>query len=259
MALRNSSLFTYGIEVTPQNQFISFGTSGGETPPSARLAVLQLGFYSLTTLLAEIVRALTSADPIHVYTASADRGAVGGLQNRVTISTSGSFLSIFFSTGNPANPASLIGFNVSDYTGSTSYTGIASAGTAFVPNLTLSNNQLPGYNYLPPSALQKLQGTANITASGIKETITFSLMSFWQVQFQYVTESSLATDWLPFVQWLVQQRAVEFTPDISQPNTFFSGTLDDPGKGLEFNFQEMLPNFPFMYKTPLMKFRVSNA
>ena len=259
MALRNKSLFNYDLTVTAQNQFISFGTSPSETPPSARTATLQLGFYSLTSLAAEIARALTSADPLHVYTVTVNRNVAGGLENRFTITSSFSYFSIYFGTGNPANPASLIGFNTADYTGSTSYTGSASAGTAFVPNLTLTNNQVTGFTYLPPWSMQKLQGQVNVSASGIKEAITFTIMQFWQVQFKYISEDSLITDWNPFVQWLIQQRAIEFTPDITDPDTFFAGTLDDPSKGLEFNFTEMLPNFPFNYSTPLMKFRLSNT
>jgi hypothetical protein len=258
MALKNSSLFNYGIQITPSNQFISFGTSGAEAPPNSRTAVLNIGYYSLTSFLIEVVRAFTAADPINDYSATADRSYAGGLQNRVTISTSFTYLSIYFSTGNPSNPASLLGFNTFDYTGATSYTGSASSGIAFVPNQTLSNTFITGFNYLPPSTMQKNFGVVNVSASGVKESIVFTLQQFWQVQFQYIMESTLDSQWLPFVQWLIQQREIEWTPDVTDPNTFYPGTLDDPNTGLQFMYTEMLPNFPGNYSTPLMKFRVSN-
>ena len=62
--------------------------------------------------------------------------------------------------------------------------------------------------------------------------------------------------WVPFVQWMIQQREFEFTPDITQASTFYPVTLDDPDSGLSFNFSEMLPDFPGLFQTPLMKFRV---
>lgn len=259
MALRNSSLFNYGIQITATNQFISFGTNGGETPPSARTAVLNLGFYSLTSLGIEVVRAMTAADPLHFYAVTINRAVAGGLQNRITISTTNTFLSIFFSTGNPSNPAALLGFNTADYTGAASYTGSTSAGTAFVPNSTFLNTFVTGYSFLSPVAMQKNFGALNITASGLKEAIVFSLQSFWQVQFKYIVESSLQSQWLPLVQWLVQQREIEFTPDVTNPSVFYPGTLEDPNKGLEFNFTEMLPDYPFIYQTALLKFRIRNT
>lgn len=259
MALRGSSLFNYGIQITPTNQYISFASAIGELPPNNRTAVLRVGYYSLTSLGLEIQRALTSADPLRSYTVTINRSILGGTQNRITISSSGSFFRIFFLTGNPSNPASLIGFLTQDYTGATTYTGSSSAGVAFIPNNTLSNTYVTGYSFLPSLAMQKNFGAVNVTASGLKESIVFSLQSFWQVQFKYVREDSLESDWNPFVQWIIQQREIEFTPDISSPNTFYPGTLDDPQKGLEFNFQEMLPNFPFNYQTPVMKFRVRNT
>jgi len=253
MALKNPSLFLYGLQITVENQNISFGTSSSETPgmDTARLAVLNVGYYSLSGLGIEVARAMAAADPQNIYSCTSDRSAAGGTQNRTTISTSGSYLSIYFGTGNASNPATILGFDESDYTGATSYTGTGTAGTPLVPN------QL-GYTYLPPETMQKNFGSLNISASGLKESITWALQSFWQVQFKYIPED-LLSDWLPLVQWMIQQRELEFTPDVTVPNTYYAGTLEDPSQGLEFYFSEMLPNYPFNYQTPLMKFRVRNT
>lgn len=250
MALRYKSLFLYNYQITTSNRYISFGTSVGEAPPSNRTATLSLGYYSLTTLLVEVARALTAADPTHVYTVTADRSTVGGLQNRVTISTSFTYLSLFFATGNASNPATLLGFTATDKTGATTYTGTSTSGTILVPDQY-------GYNYLPPTVVKKNFGITNVSASGLKESIVFSLQEFIQVQFKYIAEADLATQWEALINWIVQQRAFDFTPSINSPNTFYSVTLEEPSKGLEITFTEMLPNFPFQYQTPVMKFRVT--
>lgn len=252
MALRSPSLFLYGFQITPNNAYISFGTSIGEDPPNSRTAQLNVGYYSLSGLGIEIVRAFTAADPLNKYAFSVDRTVMGGLQNRVTLSTTNTYLSIFFSTGNPSNPASLIGFNQSDYTGATSYLGSSTCGTVLVPT------QL-GYNYLPPEVMRKNFGVVNVSTSGQKEAVVYNLQRFFQVLFKYISENDLASQWTPLVDWMIQQRELEFTPQISSPNLFYSATLEGPGGGLEINFQEMLPDFPFEYQTPLMKFRVRNT
>lgn len=248
MALRNPSLFLYGLQVTTNNRFISFRAVSAETP---RTASLNVGYYSLSGLGTEVARALAAADPSRVYSVTTNRTIAGGTQNRSTISTNGTFLSLLFSSGNPSNPASILGFNSSDYTGSTSYIGSSTSGTILVPN------QL-GYSYLSPTAMQKNFGVLNVSASGLKESIVFELQSFWQIQFKYIPESILDSTWLPLIQWLIQQREIEFTPDVTVPSTFFAGTLEGPSSGLSFNLSEMLPDFPFNYQTPVLQFRVRN-
>lgn len=245
MALRAPSLFLYGFEITPNNRFISFQSA----PAVTRVAALNLGFYSLTSLGEEIVRAMTAVDPLNLYTYSVNRSIAGGTQNRFTISTGASYFRVLFSSGNPSNPASLIGFNASDYIGATTYTGSQTCGKTLIPN------QL-GYTYLSPKRLQKNFGALNVSTSGEKEAITFTLQNFWQVQFKYITEALADNEWNDLIQWMIKQKQLEFTPEITSPNVFYVGTLEEPSKGLEFNMSEMLPQFPFQYSTPLMKFRV---
>lgn len=247
MALSSPSLFLYGLEITPNNRFITFGNASLDM----RVATLNLGFYSLTSLGQEVVRAMTSADPLNTYSFSVNRNVMGGTQNRFTIASSAAFLSIYFSTGNPSNPATLLGFNVADYTGSTSYTGSATCGTALIPN------QL-AYTYLSPNKINKNFGKLNISASGLKEAITFNLQNFFQAQFKYIPSDTFDDQWETLVQWLIQQRELEFTPMISDPTTFYVCTLEDPNTGLELNFDEMLPDFPNEYQSPVMQFRVKN-
>lgn len=254
MALRDRSLLLYGLEVTKFNQSLDFrAVSLG---PILQ-ATLNLGFYSLTSLMTEIKRALQAADPAHIYTVTANRTVNGGLENRVTISTNGVYLDLLYLSGprTSTTVAPLIGFAVTDRTGATTYTGTLSCGTVLVPDFV-------GYNYLSTDFNHKVYGAVNVSASGVKEAVVFQIQKFWQVQFKYETQVKVVSEWLPLLDWAIQQRLLEFTPEISSPNTFFEGTIEktsDDGKGLGYKFMEMLPNYPFNYDTGLLTFRLNQA
>lgn len=250
LSVYSSSLFLYNFRVTQNNSSIDFRAVAAETP---RQATLMQGYYSLTSLLAEVERALEEADPARNYTASANRTVAGGTQNRVTISTNGAFFELLFSSGPRAasSSATLLGFTTTDKTGATSYTGQTSAGTVLVPNF-------PGYNYLSPDFNQKVFGSVNVSASGDKEAIVYQIQKFWQVQFKYIPALTWENEWAILLQWMIQQRRIEFTPDISAADSFFEGTLERTtadGKGLAYFGREMLPEFPDLYDTGLMTFR----
>lgn len=252
MALRQKSLFLYGFEVTENNSSIDFKIAPGG---DELRATLTLGFYSLAALLTEIERALTAIDVTNTYTASADRSVSGGTENRVTIATSGSFLSLLFGTGSrsASTVATLIGFPQTDQTGATSYTGTSSAGTALLPEFV-------GYNYSDPTFDQKVFGAVNVSTSGKKEAIVWQIQQFVEVQFKYEPEAKVMTEWSDLFNWAIQQRLFEFTKDITDPNNSFEVTLEATsadGKGLGFKMKEMLPKFPFMYDTGNLKMRLT--
>lgn len=250
MALRGKSLILYGLEVTEFNSSIDFKITGGGVE---KQATLQLGFYSLTGLMVEIKRAMQAADSTNTYGVTANRTVNGGLENRITISTSGVFLSLLFSTGSRAasSVASLIGFS-GDQTGSTNYTSTSSAGTRLIP-------EFAGYNYLGPEFDRKVQGVVSITASGQKEALVWQIQHFISVEFKYEPTAKWIVEWLPFVDWMITQKLFEFTPEYeSNPNTFYEVTLEtssNDGKGLGMIGKEMLPQFPFNHQTGPMKFR----
>lgn len=250
MALTGSATFLYNLEVTPLNQFVDFvNVSAG----MQLTATLNTGFYSLTSLLSELVRAITVVDPNNLYTATADRTIAGGLQNRVTIATSGAYLDLLFSSGthSAASVGPLLGFAPVDQTGDTSYTGISTSGTLLITTY-------PAYNYTQPEFLSKIFGNVNVSAIGQKEAIVFQIQSFWEAEFKYEPKAYVLSDWIPFIQWAIQQRLFDFTPELSNPTVFYEGTLEtssEDGKGLGFKMKEMLPEFPNFYTTQPMRFR----
>ena len=250
MALSSRSMFLYGLNIGSYNCYLDFKvSSGGPT----LIATLNFGYYSLSGLMSEIVRAMTAADPLNTYVVTADRTILSGMQNRVTISTSGSFLSILFGTGPhyATSVAQVIGFNQVDYTGSISYSGSSSAGT---PLLTTAI----GYNYLGPEFINSVFGAVNISATGDKEAIVFQIQKFFEVEFKYEPKGFFLSDWVAFLTWAIQQRRFEFTPEITSPSIFYDCTLEhtsSDGKGLGFTMKEMLPQFPGLFQTGLMRFR----
>lgn len=252
MALPNPSLFLYGFQVTAQNSSIDFrAVSLG---PILQ-ATLNNGFYSLTSLGIEISRAMHEVDSANNYTVLVDRSINGGTENRVQIATDGSYLDLLFGSGPRAasTTAPLIGFNSTDYTGLLTYTGSSTAGTALIPNWT-------GKNYLSPDYWQKVFGQVNVSASGVKEAIVFNIQKFFQVEFMYIPDDTWVAAWTPLFRWMIQQREIEFTPDITMPSEFFEATLETSsadGKGLAFKSREMLSEgFPNLYDTGTMTFRV---
>ena len=250
MALKNRSLFLYGIEVTESNSSMDFrAVIAG---PEIR-ATLSLGFYSLTSLLQEVARVMTVADPTRTYTATADRTAGGGLQNRTTITTDGTFLTLLFGTGTRAATSigPLLGYTATDKVGALFYVGSFTTGTTLSPDLV-------GYNYLSNDFNKQVQGVQNLSASGEIEAVVFQVMPFWQVQFKYEIESKVVLEWTPLIDWMIQKKLLEFTPDVTAPTVFFEGTLDKSAadsKGMGHKWSEMLPDFPFQYDSGLLIFR----
>jgi len=196
---------------------------------------------------------MQDADPSHTYTVTMNRTFNSNTENRITIATSGIFLSLLWATGPRAASAAatLLGFNVTDRTGSTSYQGNNSSGTILIPSLY-------GYNYLSPDFMRNLFGTVSITAGGLKEAIVWNIQRFFQVEFKHQPYSKVVNEWTPFLTWAIQQRPIEFTPEITSPTVFYQATLESTSadqKGLGFTMPEELPEMPFFYHTGNMKFR----
>lgn len=251
MALKNPSLLLFGYDIIINNQFIDFKTSSlGPT----LTASVQNGTYSLTDLMTQVASALSAQDPSNTYTVTANRNIAGGTQNRVTISTSGAFLSLLFGSG-PNAVSSIgptLGFNAINYTGSTTYTGSFTTGEAIQPVQI-------GYNWVAPQRNKKIFGSVNISAVGLKEAIVFQVQQFFEVEFKYEPENRVDTIWQDFFDWAIQQKELEFTPDITQPTVFYNCTLestDEDSQGLAHQMKEQLPEFPGLYQTGKLNFRV---
>lgn len=247
MALTSKSLFLYDFEVTQFNCNVDFKNSAlGAVIHTS----LNFGFYSLDSLMTELMRVMNEADTsAAIYTYSIDRTISGGTQSRVTITTTGAYLDLDFSLAASVGP--LMGYNAALYTGLTSYTSASSPGTTLIVERI-------GYNYLGPEFDRKVQGAVNISAAGEKEAVIFAIQKFITVEFKYEPQAKVISEWEPFLSWAIQQRTFEFTPQISDPTTVYQVTLDKTsadGKGLAYRMVEMLPDFPFNYRTGVLTMR----
>jgi hypothetical protein len=256
MAQFDRALFLYGLDVTDNNKYVNFKTSnlGNEIT-----AVLNIGNYTCTQFMAELKRAVELADGTNTYIFSLDRTINSGSSNRMHVTTSGSYLDILFGTGtNSANsPAVLMGFSNNDYTGSTTYTGFTNAGNILYPDF-------PTYDYLGPDDIVTNDGVKNISASGIKETIVFAQMYFFQGQWKYVTDFGLSTqksEWQTFLKYATKQLKFEFEPSVQEdPDVYYQCTLEStPGdsNGMGYRLSQMRGEGLYrFYDTGVMKFRV---
>lgn len=248
--LTTQSLFLYGYQITENNRSIDFKISGGG---SELQATLTIGYYSLSSLMSEIKTQLQAADPSNTYTVTADRTYVGGTENRVTIATSGAFLSLLFLTGsrNASSVDTLLGFTHTDKTGFTTYTGTLTSGTALV-------SPYNGFEYQSTSTIRKINGSVNISTSGKKEAIVYSIMKFFEVKFKYIAAADIP-NWVDFFEWAIQQRLLEFTPEITSPTVFVECTLEstsEDSKGLGYRLREMRSeNLYNLFDTGVLKFR----
>lgn len=250
MALRSRSLFLYGFEVSAEKRYIDFIPSGG----SELTAELTDGFYTLSGLLSEAERAMEAVDINNEYGWEADRSYEDGTRNRVSFATSGGPCDLLFGSGTNASSsiASLIGFNASDYTGLTEYTGSESAGTPLV-------SEREGYSYSGPDLFRKVFGSLSVSSSGVKEALTYSIQKFLEVTFKYEPEEKAISEWSPLFTYIIQQRPYEFTPEIDSPDIFYGVTLEateTDSLGMGMNMKEMLPEFPFFNSTGNLKMRV---
>ncbi len=254
MALKDKSLFLYGFTVDSTNQNLPFLNVNAGAQFNA---VIPASYYSLSGLAAAIALAMNTADTANIYTCTVDRTQSANLQNRITIATSGSFLSILFSTGTTAATSirDVINFPHTDKTGATTYTNALTSGTAI-------QTAWYGANYIPPQAYQRNNGDVSVSADGTKEGISWAINQFIQVEYKYEAQATVLATWDPFIQWMIKQRPFDYTPEIKTPTTFYSVTLEKSpadGKGLAFMMKEMLPDYPFVFTTGALEFRVTGT
>jgi len=256
MAQANRALFLYGYDVTDFNKYINFQNIN---LGPVLTAVLNVGNYTASQFMLEIKRAMEFVDGVNTYTLFLDRSINSGASNRLHVSTSGSFLSILFGTGINAatSPYGLMGFNPADYTGSTTYTGSSQSGVVLIPEFAT-------WNYLGPNEMVEQDGVKNITSTGIKETLVFAQMTFFQGEWRYLSNElgrTQLTEWTTFLKYATQQLKFEFSPSIYENyDEFYQATVESTpadGNGMKYKLELMVSTGLFrFYSTGSIKFRV---
>jgi len=257
MALNDKALFLYGFDVTPYNRYINFKN---QSLGPELLATLNLGNYTATEFIAEVKRALEAADGVYTYTITIDRTVASGQSNLLHISSSAPFFSLLFLTGSSAanSPASIMGFQNLDYTGATAYVSYKNCGVILFPDF-------PTYDYLGPGEMVENDGSRNVSAYGVKETLVFAQFYFFQGQWQYITNfngNTQKTQFEAFLQYATKQRKFEFTPSVYEdPTTFYQCTLESAAgysSGMGYVLKQMRGQGLYrFYDTGVLKFRVN--
>jgi hypothetical protein len=254
--MKDRALFLYGFDVTDFNKYINFHNAIGGPELTA---VLNKGNYTCTEFLAEVKRAMELADGVYKYTWAIDRTLGSGTSNQITVTTTGPHLDLLFGTG--TNTATsirhFIGFDQIDYTGALTYTGSTNGGTILLPDFAT-------WDYLGPDNYITQDGSKQISSYGIKETLVFAKMQFFQGQWKYITNfgsSTQLTEWQTFLQYSTRQLKFEFTPSIYEdPSLFYQCTLEStPGdtNGMGYKLTQMINVGLYrFYDTGVMKFRV---
>lgn len=252
----NQALFLYGFDVTDFNKYINF--KNASLGPELT-AILNIGNYTATQFMTEIKRAIEFADGTNTYTVTLNRTISGGTSNQMTIASSGSFFSLLFGSGTNAStsPASLMGFVNTDRVGLTTYTGPNNAGTILIPHY-------PTWNFQRPDEIIEQDGVKNITSTGIKETLVFAQMSFFEGEWRYITDidgSQQLTQWEAFLKYATKQLKFEFEPSIIEdPTIFYQCTLETTpadSNGMKYKLEQMTSIGLFrQYQTGKMKFRI---
>lgn len=259
MSQKDKALFLYGFDVTSINRYINFKKSSGGPELTGILAI---GNYTPTEFFKEVKRAMDTADGVNKYIVAIDRTINAGTTNRVTISTNGSYLKILFLTGSSAlnSIKTLLGADAFDYTGSLTYTFSNPSGVVLYPDFAT-------YDYLGPDNYVTNDGSKNISAAGIKETLVFAQMNFFQGQWKYITDfgvSTQLTQWQKFLKYATRQLKFEFTPSTAEdPTVVYQCTLESTpadGNGMGFKMVQMRGDGLFrFYDTGVLKFRVIPA
>lgn len=257
MASNDRALFLYGFDITNANRYLNFKNAA---LGSELTAILRIGNYTPTEFMAELKRAMEFVDGIYKYTWSINRTVASGTANRFSVSTNGSYLSILLSSGSnyQNSPRNLIGFDELDYTGQLSYTGFTSGGTILLPDFAT-------YDYLGPDEMVMNDGCKNVSAAGIKETLVFAQMRFFQGQWKYITNfngNTQKTQFENFLKYATRQLKFEFSPSINEdPDLFYQCTLETTpadGNGLGYTMKQMLGQGLYrFYDTGVLKFRVN--
>lgn len=259
MAQNDRALFLYGFDVDNNNKYINFKNAPGGPELTA---ILNIGNYSASEFASEFKRAMEVADSIYKYTAAIDRSIDAGTSNRLSISTTSTYFEVLFLSGTNAgnSPKDLIGFSAFNYTGSTIYSGYKNCGSILMPDF-------PTYDYLGPDQMIVNDGVRNISAAGIKESLVFAQMKFFQGQWKYITNfgtSTQRTEWEAFLKYATRQLKFEFTPSIFEDyDGWVKCTLESTptdSNGLGYTLKQMRGEGLYrFYDTGVLKFRVATS
>jgi hypothetical protein len=236
MSLTTFSAFTYGHDITEDNQFIDFNEDGS----TEIAAQVKIGSYTLQSFIDAVSNAMNDASE-NTYTITVDR-----ITRLITIAGSVPFnLTVLSGSHFAISAFALMGFTT-NRSGSNTYTGNLPSGYIYEPQYKLQK-------YVDFSDyIESVDSSVNTSASGIVEVVSFGQNQFMECNITYVTNivgqgviknnSSGIADLRAFMNYAIQKKPMEFIPDLSTPNTYTPCILDKTprsSKGVGFQLYEL--------------------
>ena len=254
MAVHTFSKFYYDFIIDTDTQYLPFNEGAGEL-----IADITRGSYAPTVGLFAVASAMNNAGT-QSYSITLDR-----LTRLVTISADANF-DLLVVTGSPASTAfSRLGFTGFDRTGTNIYTGDLPIAKVYEPQFKLQD-------YMPSSVnTSSIDPTVRKTADGRVEVVRFGTEKFVEMQIKFATNRPMdgvviknnptgVEDLIDFMEHLITKEAVEFMPDVGDPNTYqiirIEKTKGDKN-GMAYELEEQYKkNLPDVYDSGLLTFRL---
>jgi hypothetical protein len=256
MALNTHSKLIYGFTIDSDNFALDFDEGIGEIQAS-----IDLGDYTFGEIADEVAAVLTDAGT-QEYTVTIDRET-----RFVTISATSNF-DLLVATGSRFAKSifGLLGFTISDRTGSNSYTSNVAAGFEYATQMKLQD-------YISSEEWRRAaSAVVNKSASGLVEVVKFGDEKFIQANFRFITDRDMGStpvirtnlngkqDFLDFIRFMVTKGFAEFFPNEDDVNIFEKvllestpGNSDGTGYQLDEQYGRGLPDF---YDSGRLVFRV---
>lgn len=234
------SKFYYGAEITKTTNALDFDEGGSELN-----ATLTIGDYTMQELANEMARAMSEVGAL-TYTGLFDRTT-----REITISSTSTFTLRTLTGSRAAQSAyEMLGFNVAaNYTGASTYDGELMAAFEYVA-------QYPFDKYVSAEHSRvKEQGTANVSATGVTQLISFAEGARVELNMRLITDKVLGacqsnffnnvngvSDFLDFMETIMRKGKLELMPDVDTPATFIKLILESTKEdraGLRFELKNM--------------------
>jgi len=255
MALFTKSKFYFDFVVTTADFVVPFDEGSGEL--SAEVVV---GSYAMSDLPAAIATAMNEAGT-QTYTVTVDRDT-----RKFNIAASSNFDLLWSSAVVTTLINDIIGFDVTDLTGTNTYEGQNSAGSEYLPQYKLQD-------YVDFEDNQSASNsTTHQSASGKVQTVNFGQVKIMESNITYATDISMPkadspiennpngiADLRAFMEFATKKSDIEFMPDRDTTATFTKCLLESTKEskdGTAFRLKELyqsgLTNY---FETGRLQFR----
>ena len=256
MAITTRSAFTYGHNITENNQYINFVEDG----INELAATIEIGSYYLNQFPDAIASALNDIGD-NIYEVTLDRTT-----RKITISADANF-DLLVTTGSQVSISafSLMGFTT-NRSGADTYETDLETGFVYYP-------QAPLFEYISFDDIEEaVSAKVNESSSGEIEVVSYGTRNFMECNIKYATNiigqqfiednASGVSDLRVFMQYITRKRPIEFIEDKTDFETYVPCLLESTPKssdGVGFLLRELyaqkLANY---YETGKIVFRKLN-